>query len=102
MRTHGDVTNFGCVYYTLGRKVCLPCCFTYGIVDSGEGVGDRGIACLVTKTRIALDSTNFISLYTLNLPCQEGKITPRKNCPYSLDCGKQMSGTYVWLEIAVS
>lgn len=79
MRTHGDTTKFGCVYYTLRRKVCLPCCFTYQIVASGEGVGDRGIACLVTKTRIALGSTHFISLHTLNLPCQEGKITPRKN-----------------------
>lgn len=29
-------------------------------------------------------------------------ITPRKNHPYSLSCGKQMSDTYVWLEIALS
>ena len=81
MRIHREVTQFGFALYTLGRKVC-PLCFcppAGSLVVAREQEIVELAACVVTRTRAALDSTNFFCIQSLNLPCQEGKIRQKKN-----------------------
>lgn len=81
MRIHREMSQFGFALYTLGRKVCPFCFFPpagSSVVASEQEIVELG-ACVVTRTRAALDSTNFFCIQILNLPCQEGKIRQKKN-----------------------